>query len=289
MRSLDPDYLQSFLAIIDTGSYAAAAEVVHKTQSTVSAQIARIEDALGLSLFEKSGRRNVPTAAGLRLVEYARAIVRLNEEAIAAFRPAAIGGRIRVGTSDDYAQVFFPGIVARFLQSHPGVEVEIEAGGSSSLLQSLNQGALDAVVVSAVPGRKDLQALREDQLHWIGPEHAPIDQREELPLALWPDGCNWRAKALAVLAKAGQPHRIVHTTSNGLLLTSAVREGLGVTVAPRWYVSPGLRVIDRLDRRFPLGKAEIGIKTKRGKNPAVLSEFVDYLRATLSRTPTLAA
>jgi hypothetical protein len=68
MQALDPDFLRTFIAITETGTYEAAGLKVNKTQSAVSAQVKRLEEILGATLFEKSGRRNVLTASGRRLV-----------------------------------------------------------------------------------------------------------------------------------------------------------------------------------------------------------------------------
>ena len=101
MIAIDPDFLRSFLAISDTGSYGAAAKRVNKTQSTVSAQMKRLEETLGVALFEKAGRRNLLSPEGLRLLQYAKSIVRLNEETVNPFRQVEATGAIKIGLSDD--------------------------------------------------------------------------------------------------------------------------------------------------------------------------------------------
>ena len=82
---LDMDQLQTFVAISDTGSFTRAAEGVFKTQSAVSMQMRRLEERIGRPLFEKDGRMNRLTDDGERLLTYARRMMRLNGEAVAAF------------------------------------------------------------------------------------------------------------------------------------------------------------------------------------------------------------
>ena len=82
---LDLDQLHTFITIADMGSFTKAADEVHRTQSAVSMQMRRLEDRIGKSLFEKDGRTNRLTEEGERLLSYARRMLRLNRETLAAF------------------------------------------------------------------------------------------------------------------------------------------------------------------------------------------------------------
>ena len=82
---LDIDQLQTFVAIADTGSFTKAADRVFKTQSAVSMQMRRLEERIGKPLFMKDGRGNRLTVEGDRLLNFARRMIRLNNEAIASF------------------------------------------------------------------------------------------------------------------------------------------------------------------------------------------------------------
>ena len=106
---LDLDQLQTFIAIADTGSFTRAAEEVHRTQSAVSMQMRRLEERIGKPLFEKDGRTNRLTEDGERLLSYARRLIHLNRETLAAFDDRRLEGTIRIGTPDDYADRFLPG------------------------------------------------------------------------------------------------------------------------------------------------------------------------------------
>src|SRR5207247_2796222 len=80
---LDIDQLRTFLAIVETGSFTRAAEIVHKTQSAVSMQMKRLEERLERPIFARDGRASKLTEDGERLLDYARRIVKLNVEALA--------------------------------------------------------------------------------------------------------------------------------------------------------------------------------------------------------------
>src|SRR3954467_1409466 len=100
---IDVDQLRTFIAIVETGSFTKAAEVVHKTQSAVSMQMKRLEERLGKPIFEREGRASRLTEDGERLLYYARRILRLNMDCLASFAEAELAGRVRLGVPDDYA------------------------------------------------------------------------------------------------------------------------------------------------------------------------------------------
>src|SRR5262245_50941816 len=77
MDALDLDLLRSFVSVVDTGGFTRAGERVHRTQSTVSQQIKRLEDSLGYPLLHRNGKQAVPTEQGERLVSYARRMLAL--------------------------------------------------------------------------------------------------------------------------------------------------------------------------------------------------------------------
>src|SRR6516164_1344594 len=90
---IDVDQLRSFIAIVETGSFTRAADMVNKTQSAVSMQIKRLETRLERPIFARDGRASKLTEDGERLLDYARRIVKLNIEALAAFSATALSGR----------------------------------------------------------------------------------------------------------------------------------------------------------------------------------------------------
>src|SRR3979409_2728577 len=89
---LDIDLLRSFVSVVDTGGFTRAGERVHRTQSTVSQQIRRLEDTFGCPLLHRNGKQATPTEEGERLLSYARRILALAEEARAVVARAASDG-----------------------------------------------------------------------------------------------------------------------------------------------------------------------------------------------------
>ena len=140
---IDVDQLRTFIAIVETGSFTKAAEVVHKTQSAVSMQMKRLEERLGKAIFARDGRASKLTEDGDRLLDYARRIIKLNVEALAAFDDAELAGRVRLGLPDDYADRYLPEIMARFSRAYPSVELTVTCEPSVELVERIDSNELD--------------------------------------------------------------------------------------------------------------------------------------------------
>ena len=100
---LDIDLLRSFVSVVDTGGFTRAGERVHRTQSTVSQQIRRLEDTLGYPLLHRTGKQATPTEQGERLVSYARRILALEQEALDVVARPGSEGVLRLGMPEDFA------------------------------------------------------------------------------------------------------------------------------------------------------------------------------------------
>ena len=146
---LDLDQLQTFIQIADTGSFTKAADEVHRTQSAVSMQMRRLEERIGKPLFEKDGRTNRLSEEGEKLLSYARRMIRLNRETLAAFDDSSLEGHIRIGTPDDYADRFLPEIMAQVFAFEPArravgrLRADLQSGRAHQARQS-RPGAGDA-------------------------------------------------------------------------------------------------------------------------------------------------
>ena len=145
---IDVDQLRTFIAIAETGSFTKAAEVVHKTQSAVSMQMKRLEERLGKPIFARDGRASKLTEDGERLLDYARRIIKLNVEALAAFDDEELHGRVRLGLPDDYADRYLPEIMARFSRAYPSVELTVICEPSVDLLERIDANELDLAIIT---------------------------------------------------------------------------------------------------------------------------------------------
>src|SRR5690606_26857105 len=181
---LDLDQLQTFVAIADSGSFTRAADEVHRTQSAVSMQMRRLEERLGKTLFEKEGRTNRLTEEGERLLTYARRLLRLNRETLAAFDDASLEGHIRIGTPDDYADRFLPEIMARFTRSNPRVELSVICEPTVNLLEHIKRNTLDIALITHDSDKGSAEVVRREPLLWVTSANHSIHQEEVLPIAV---------------------------------------------------------------------------------------------------------
>src|SRR5437016_5390399 len=218
---LDIDQLRTFIAIVETGSFTRAAEVVHKTQSAVSMQMKRLEERLDRPIFARDGRTSKLTEDGERLLDYARRIVRLNVEALAAFSEAELSGRVRLGVPDDYADRYLPEIMARFSRAYPGAELTVVCEPSVDLIERIDANDLDLAIITHVQGQRPAETLRVERALWVTSSRHPTHQQERVPLALGRPTCNWRRVAIDRLETVGRPYRVLYSSSNAGAVAAA--------------------------------------------------------------------
>src|SRR5436305_9005478 len=175
---IDVDQLRTFIAIVETGSFTKAAEVVHKTQSAVSMQMKRLEERLGKPIFARDGRASKLTEDGERLLDYARRIIKLNVEALAAFNDFGLTGRVRLGVPDDYADRYLPEIMARFSRAYPGVELTVTCEPSVELVERIDPNELDlAIIIDCGTSRASDVLRREPPLRvWSAPYSVHLEE-----------------------------------------------------------------------------------------------------------------
>src|SRR5476651_1413735 len=193
---LDVDQLRAFIAIAETGSFTKAAEVVNKTQSAVSMQMKWLEERLDRPIFARDGRASKLTEDGQRLLDYARRIVKLNVETIAAFSDAELSGRVRLGVPDDYADRYLPEIMARFSRAYPGVELTVICEPSVDLLERIDANEIDLAIVTNCETKRASETFRRERLLWVTSNRHSTHTEERLPLALGRPSCSWRRIAI---------------------------------------------------------------------------------------------
>ena len=162
---LDVDQLRTFIAIAETGSFTRAADIVHKTQSAVSMQMKRLEERLDRSIFARDGRASKLTEDGERLLDYARRIVKLNVETIAAFSDE-LTGRVRLGVPDDYADRYLPEIMARFSRAYPASSSPSSAKRRSACSSASRRTRSISRSSPIALGNMTAETFRQERLLW---------------------------------------------------------------------------------------------------------------------------
>lgn len=278
---LDLDQLRTFAAIADTGSFTLAAESVHKTQSAVSMQMRRLEERIGRPLFARDGRNSRLTDDGVRLLGYARRLMRLSAETVDAFDDSRLSGSVRLGTLNEYAERYLPEILARFSRSNPLVEVSVYCEPSTDLVRKTRLGELDLAIVTNY-GEGPVDVLRQEALVWVtSNQHCAADE-EILPLALFTQPCIWRDEAIAALTGAGRKYRILYQSANSAAIAAAVLAGLAVTVLAESSLRSGMRVLGEADGFPRLPTCEVGlIRSRVRPASATVDRLAGHIIASL--------
>lgn len=289
MTPLDLDQLRTFVAIADSGSFTKAAAEVHRTQSAVSMQMRRLEERLGKPLFTKDGRINRLSQEGEKLLGYARRMIRLSRETLAAFDDTSLQGLVRIGTPDDYADRFLPEIMARFARSNPRVELSVICEPTLNLVDHLRRGNLDLALVTHDDVHRQSEVVRREPLLWVTSANHPTHEQSPLPLAFGRPTCQWRRYACDALDLAERDYRILFTSWSATVIIAAILSGLALSVLPECALRPGMRVLGEADGFAALPDVEIGLmRGQTGQTEAVeglarhIAESLDNISVPLA-------
>jgi DNA-binding transcriptional LysR family regulator len=279
---LDVDLLKTFIAISETGGFTRAAEEVNKTQGAVSMQMKRLEESLSRPLFIREGRQSKLTPDGERLLDFARRIVRLHDEAVTTFARPELTGLIRFGVPDDYADNVLPEFMARFARTHPLVQVDVDCQGSQSLIALTREGNMDLALVSAMAGTSGIEVVRREPLVWVSSLRHPVHELDVLPLAVSQIGCAWRDNIFEQLDTSKRRYRVAYASTNSNAIKAAVLSGLAIGAIPRVSVTPGMRILSEADGFPPLMSFEIGLVFAPGRPSQAVEALADHIRDSLS-------
>jgi len=285
MPTLDPDLLKAFVAVADHRSFTRAAATLNRTQSAVSMQIKRLEDRLGVDLFNRTKANVDLSSAGEGLLGYARRILTLNEEAVGSLAERKVEGVVRLGVMDDYGTFIVPPLLASFLAGYPRIHVEMETGLTASM-PALLGAAYDVVIAMHPEGRGVGEFLRREQAVWAtGPSRA-VEEQEPLPVALYPQGCLLRKWAIEALDAAKRPWRLAFVSHSLAAVESVAAQGLAVTVVKTGTFPTKLRPLSDRDGMPRLPAADICLHRAANLSRAG-ALLADHLRTNISNCPDL--
>jgi DNA-binding transcriptional LysR family regulator len=273
--SIDSELLRTFVAIADEGGFTRAGEVVNRTQSAVSMQMKRLEeDILQRSLFQKDGRTVSLTVEGQVLLGYARRILKLHSEVFNTLREPHMVGVVKIGSPDDYVMRFLPGILSRFAQAYPLVQVEVHCEPSKQLL--LRQD-LDLSIVTREPGTEIGQILRQERFVWMEAQGFCPHEQTPLPLAMFNTDCFCRVWACNALDAMQREYRIAYTSASLSAISAVVTAGLAVTAQLESLLTPALRIIGEVEGMPQLPSASIVLLRNPNNTSPVTECLAGYI------------
>ena len=234
--------LRYVLALAEHGHFGRAAEACGVSQPTLSVQLRKLEELLGVALFERTSKMVAPTAACERLIDHIRAAVMEGESILAVARTLQdpLAGRFRLGIIPTLAPYLLPLVFAPLREALPALEVEPWEDQTAALVERLRAHELDAVLLATEVDGPDLASrplFAEPFLAALPPEH-PLAAGEtvaEAELArdilVLADGHCLRDQALAACGHSGALGGTLRAASLSTLL-NMVAAGYGTTLIP---------------------------------------------------------
>lgn len=256
--ALDTELLSAFVAVAEAGSFTAAARQLHKTQSTISARVRTLEERLDARLLERTSRQVDLTRDGEMFLVYARRLLQLQREAVSML---GSGGDtpVRLGIPENYAEAWLPELLQRFGERYPNIRLHIHCRMSRELLDSLAEGQLDIILsVRHDPGR-DGEPVATEELVWAARREFRPHPERPLPLALFPEGCPYRRRALQALTEVDRPWTLEYTSQSPTGLRVTVDQGSAVTVTDRRTLPASWRMLGEEEGLPPLPPTELEV------------------------------
>jgi DNA-binding transcriptional LysR family regulator len=302
---LDFAWMTTFVAVARTGSMTAAAAELGISQPGVSRQIQRLEEEIGIPLVDRGSRMLLLTPAGERFRAYADTALAQHEAALRDVRGevAVLVGELRIGASSTPGEFLVPGLVAAFVDRHPGVRPEVFIADSAIVQDEVRAHRWDIGFVGArLNGRGlDHHPVAQDEVVLAVPAGHPFAARgavslNELagqPFLVREEGSGTAASVERALVQRGMhlpEHRTVMVLGSTQAIVSAVEQGLGLG----WVSS--LALIDRSRERvvpvrlaaLPLRRFLFLVRDPRRVLPPAASAFVAWVLSQLS-APSLEA
>lgn len=236
--------LRYFCAVSETGSFTRAAEREQVAQPSLSQQIMKLEEELGVRLFDRLGRSVRLTDPGRTFLPRARAILselRAAKEEVAE-RQSIVSGPVTLGVIPTIAPYFLPERIAVFSRKYPRVAISVVEDVTVHLLDRLRGGLVDLAIL-ALPARGhdlDCFPLLTERLYAILPKAHPLAKRRSVsmkelrdePFLLLRDDHCFRETAIEVCKRARIAPQVVFESGQFSSILGMVAAGLGISVVP---------------------------------------------------------
>ncbi len=276
---LDLDLLRCFVMVAEAGGFTAAGQALGLTQSAVSLKVKRLEELVRRPVFRRTSRSVALTREGETLLAYARRMLALNDEAVRRLVAPPVAGRLRLGVADHFVPRNLAPILSRFAATYPEVRLEVEVGRSHELRAKQSAGGLDLVLGKRRDGETAGAPIWTETVVWAAAPEWTMPEGRPLPLAVLPEGCMFRERALRALARAGMEFEPVFTCDSLLGLAAAAQAGFALTVLGRHGFPPGLREVDSLP---PLGQVEMAVFGDAAGRTQLVEPLVGFIRESLT-------
>jgi DNA-binding transcriptional LysR family regulator len=297
-----PDYLirhatlrqlQLFEAIVRLGSFTRAAEELFLTQPTISTQIKKLSDSIGLPLFEHVGRNVKPTQAGMELYEACRDIFEslANLEMKIADIKGIKRGRLRLGVITT-AKYFAPEILGEFCQLHEGIDVSLKVTNRDRIIERIQANEDDLYIMGQLPDSEDdIEAISfaPNPLVVMAPRNHPLVGQKNIsfariaqePFIMREPGSGIRDAILKLFDERGLKPKVRMELGSNEAIKHGIVGGLGISVLSlhTLILEGATGPVEILDvEGFPIQRKWYLVYPKGKELSLVAKAFLDYAR-----------
>ena len=294
-RSVTLRQLRTFKTVADLKSFSLAAQRLRLSQPSVSYQVKELEEALGLPLLDRLGKRVHLTEAGTVLYSYARRTLDVLDEAGLALEEmrGIKRGNLRVGASTTVGIYLLPAALGAFKKLHPGLVISLEIGTRARVQEQVLNNELDLAVVGPALKDADLAILPfvSDELVVVAPaghkfagtQGLALKDLEDQPFIMREpaSGSRWSLEKAA--RKAGAKLTVAMELGSNGAIKHAVESGLGLAVLSRYACALELssgRLVELDVSGFPIRRDWHIVHLRRRRLPASVKAFIEFLKDT---------
>ena len=284
VRNLDLTSLRSFVAIADAGGVTRAAGFLNLTQSAVSMQIKRLEEALGCELLDRSARKIGLTPAGEHLLSFARQMLALNDEAYGLLTCAQYEGEITLGVPHDIVYPAIPQVLHRFAVDYPKVRVRLQSSYTRALQEMFARGECDMIMTTEDDAASGGETLTELQMIWVGAPGGQAWRQRPLPLA-YEQRCIFRKGVQARLDARGIPWFMAVDSDNTRTIEATVSADLAVHTVLEGSEPRHVERIDHGGTLPDLARMKINLYVGAAVHGPAMGALADHMRRAYAVAP----
>jgi DNA-binding transcriptional LysR family regulator len=281
--------LETLCWIARLGSFTAAAQRLNTTQPAISKRVKDLEEAIGVRLFERQGRRMELTIQGRDLVQRTQPLLtRLEDVVVFQDKLSAATGVIRMGVGEIVAVTWFSKLMARLKQVMPSVHYELDIGLTVDMRHRLEIGLLDLAILAApidspqltaTPiGGVDILWLMSSGLAKSRPSQGDVTQMLEAhPIWCVARPSHMHPMAVETLRQYGLSHQTINTSDSVQSIVEIVASGAGIGILPEPLVAQRLKSqeLQLLSAQLKPQRLEFVVAHHRDQNQQIIQRIVD--------------
>jgi len=282
---MDLSDLTIFRAVAESGGITRAAEKLNRVPSNITTRIGQLEEDLGVELFVREGRGIRLSPASAILLDKAKRLIELAQEAREAVHGETPRGVLKLGAYESTASIWLPGRLNEFQRAFPQVELELHTWSLQNMVGGIMSGELEAAIISGYDDdpRFEKLPLYEDEVVLIAPKRKdPLarGKKDDFVLLSFDDDCPLRHQIERwVRESIRPPSRVIEMSSNHALL-GCVAAGMGIGMMPESVLPtfPGHKHLNVHRMPKEVARKRISLTWRKGMRSARIDALAQTLK-----------